>query len=299
MNMREKRWQNTTAEAAYGWGSGDLYINGKYYKNSKTIAAHKKEYEELLARVKPKIPGVVAELEGKKDYASVTKYRYFSAHLKSGRTNVGGVGVEESIIHEMGHMLDDTLFGLQKTQSTFNMKESMEKYASGISAYATSDAREYVAESFAAYWKGETAILDPNLVKIFEQHRKTSNKTLEKFGKSDIIEPKITYKTLMPDNKFLKYSLNPEADSDKAEAFKSALGYTMDNYEELKDKIDEQLDEAKFVRKGDRGYGMTYEYVVNIKGANGKSANVLTAWIDEGENKRLTSVYVTKKDVTK
>jgi hypothetical protein len=32
---------------------------------------------------------------------------------------------------------------------------------------------------------------------------------------------------------------------------------------------------------------------------NGKEANVLTAWIERNGEKRLTSVYVTKKDVTK
>lgn len=172
MNMREKRWREATAEAAYGWGSGDLYINGKYYKDSKSIAKHKKEFEDLLERVMPKVPGAIADLEGKTDYLSRTKHRYYSALLKSGRTNVSGVEIEGSIVHEMGHMLDDRVFGLQKTQSSFDIKSSMEKYASGISAYATSDSREYVAESFAAYWKGETDILDPELVKIFEGARK-------------------------------------------------------------------------------------------------------------------------------
>jgi len=172
MNMREKRWRDASAEAAFGWGSGDLYINGKYYKDRKSIAKHKKEFEDLLERVMPKVPGEIANLEGKTDYSSRTKHRYFSALLKSGRTNVSGVEIEGSIVHEMGHMLDDRLFGLQKTQSAFNMKASMEKYASNISAYATTDAREYVAESFSAYWKGETDILDPELVKIFEGARK-------------------------------------------------------------------------------------------------------------------------------
>ena len=56
--------------------------------------------------------------------------------------------------------------------------------------------------------------------------------------------------------------------------------------------------EKKFVKKGDGGYGMRYEYVVNIEGVNGKNANVLTAWIQDGDNKRLVSVYVTDKKVT-
>ena len=43
---------------------------------------------------------------------------------------------------------------------------------------------------------------------------------------------------------------------------------------------------------------MRYEYVMKLKGANGKEANVMTAWIDDNGEKRLTSVYVTKKKVT-
>ena len=42
-----------------------------------------------------------------------------------------------------------------------------------------------------------------------------------------------------------------------------------------------------------------YEYVMELKGENGKKANVMTAWIDDGGEKRLTSVYVTRKKATK
>ena len=44
---------------------------------------------------------------------------------------------------------------------------------------------------------------------------------------------------------------------------------------------------------------MRYEYVMRLKGPNGKEANVLTSWIRDEDNKRLTSVYVTNKEVTK
>jgi hypothetical protein len=172
MNMREKRWRDMQAEAAYGWGAGDLFINGKWYKNAKTIAAHRREYTELLERVMPKIPDVIAQLEGDKGYTAATKRAYYKALLKSGRTNVFGVETKGTIIHEMGHMLDSEVFKLQRSQSAFDLKKSMEKYADGISAYATANSHEYVAESFAAYWKGETDIIDPELLKIFEGARK-------------------------------------------------------------------------------------------------------------------------------
>ena len=47
--------------------------------------------------------------------------------------------------------------------------------------------------------------------------------------------------------------------------------------------------------------GQLYEYVMTLKGPNGKSANVCTGWIIENgkTEPRLTSAYVTKKEATK
>lgn len=77
------------------------------------------------------------------------------------------------------------------------------------------------------------------------------------------------------------------------------MGYDKSNFEALKQNILEHIDESMFVEKGDSGYGMRYEYIMEITGANGKKANVLTAWIQDGNHKRLTSLYVTKRKVTK
>lgn len=102
----------------------------------------------------------------------------------------------------------------------------------------------------------------------------------------------------MPEEKFTKYALNYEKAPDKARAFEEALGYTNDNYQELIDNIKEHYDRSKLIAKGDHGYGMLYESIMRLKGPNGKEANVLTAWIEDGDDVRLTSVYVTKKKVT-
>lgn len=100
------------------------------------------------------------------------------------------------------------------------------------------------------------------------------------------------------EEKFKDYALNPMNAPEKAQAFKEALGYDLDNYNQLIKNIEEHIDVNKFVKKGNNGYGMRYEYVMKLTGPNGKEANVLTAWIQDGSKKRLTSVYVTKKDVT-
>lgn len=129
--------------------------------------------------------------------------------------------------------------------------------------------------------------------KNFEEYKEkylTANKAIEKAERSG--------KILLPDVKLSGYALNPSVAPDKARAFKAALGYTMANADLLKQNIVDHIDEDRFVEKGDSGYGMRYEFIVELTGVNGKKANVLTAWIQEGEKKRLVSVYVTKRKVT-
>lgn len=126
--------------------------------------------------------------------------------------------------------------------------------------------------------------------KDFSDFKKKYLKALENDGKSDIIIPK---------EKFEQYALNPQKSPDKAKAFEMALGYTLADAEELSKKIRDNFDEKKLVEKGDSGYGMRYEYIMDIEGKNGKHANVLTAWIRDKETGkiRMTSAYITKKKV--
>lgn len=118
---------------------------------------------------------------------------------------------------------------------------------------------------------------------------------VEKSGESGIIEKN---RIAIPVQKLTGYALNPRRAPDKAKAFKIALGYDQSNADELLQNIVGHTDESKFVEKGDMGHGMRYEYIMRITGANGKEANVLTAWIEDDGKKRMTSVYVTKKKVT-
>lgn len=99
---------------------------------------------------------------------------------------------------------------------------------------------------------------------------------------------------VIPKEKFTQYALNPDKDLDKARAFKNALGYDLDNANDLIEQINAKLPEYEAVSKGDRGWGMTYEVIMDITGPNGKTAKVLTAWIDDKNNgeMRLTTVHV-------
>lgn len=120
---------------------------------------------------------------------------------------------------------------------------------------------------------------------------------IDKSKKSDKIEgqraPKIS------EDKFINYALDYDRAPDKARVFKSALGYTKENCKELIKDIEKSFDVGLLEERGDQGHGMRYQQIMRLTGPNGKSANVLTAWIEDGDDIRLTSVYVTKKEVTK
>lgn len=174
-----------------------------------------------------------------------------------------------------------------------NYKDFKKQYKQ-LWQYEGSDLQKQAEERIAGYKKNKASErVRSNVQKI------KSEETLEKASKSSTISVNLQFFAKMAKEKFTEYSLNPLKAPDKAEAFQSALGYNLDNYTELMKNIEEHIDESKFVQKGDNGHGMLYEYIMNLTGPNGKSANVLTAWIQDGNEKRLVSAYVTKKDVTK
>lgn len=123
---------------------------------------------------------------------------------------------------------------------------------------------------------------------------KKTRKSVAKNSGSGIMKLPRYKEAVIPKAKFTQYALNPDKDPDKAKAFKKALGYTMDNADDLIEQIKEKLPDYEAVEKGDRGWGMTYEVIMDIIGPNGKMAKVLTAWIDDKNNgeMRLTTVHV-------
>lgn len=171
-NRREKRFKDTTAEAAYQWGTCDLFFNKDYLKSQKAIAAHVKEYRDLLETVMPNIDIAIEKAKQKTGFGAELQLRYVQALKATGRTNVNEPDAYGSMVHELGHYLDDRVFKKAEKEIGFDLSSSFEKYSGKISAYATSNKQEYVAESFAAYWNGEEDILDPELVKIFERSKK-------------------------------------------------------------------------------------------------------------------------------
>lgn len=126
---------------------------------------------------------------------------------------------------------------------------------------------------------------------------KKKKKSVEKVNDSDIMKLPRYKEAVIPKAKFTQYALNPDKDPDKAKAFEKALGYTVDNADELISQIYDKISKYNAKEKPDNGWGKRYEVIMDIVGPNGKTAKVLTAWIDDkntGEI-RLTSVYVDRE----
>ena len=169
INFREKRFKDTTAEAVFYWGNhGSMYFNGKYFKNAKTYKAHLKEITDLQKFVNDNIDVLLEKHQNDRETGYLqaikkTKSQCFAQKLDPSLFS------DATFVHECGHMLDSKIFYKQCRESGFDRRESMKKYGGNISGYATSMVEEYMAESFASWWYGQTDGLDPALVEIFER----------------------------------------------------------------------------------------------------------------------------------
>ncbi len=99
---------------------------------------------------------------------------------------------------------------------------------------------------------------------------------------------------VIPVGKFTHYALDETVDKDKAIAFGLALGYNLNNADKLIENIRANLGNFPAVLRGDKGFGPIYEVILTLTGENGKTAKVLTGWIDDIETgeMRLTTAHV-------
>lgn len=102
-------------------------------------------------------------------------------------------------------------------------------------------------------------------------------------------------KAKAPDEKFTKYLFNPENKKGwaKGQALSSRLGYSAENWEQLKKEI---LRGAKIYpanSKGNNGYGEIYEQRMVLYGTKNTPANVIVGWIvKEDGSVSMTSAYI-------
>ncbi len=104
----------------------------------------------------------------------------------------------------------------------------------------------------------------------------------------------------IPEEKLTKYALNMDSERgrDKAIAFEKALGYNLNNYEDLISAVRGAVPNYEPESRGRNQYGDLYQTIVKIQGPSGKKANVLIGWIyKRSENEvRMTTIHVTDKE---
>ncbi|HMP30115.1 MAG TPA: hypothetical protein PKD85_10970, partial [Saprospiraceae bacterium] len=96
-------------------------------------------------------------------------------------------------------------------------------------------------------------------------------------------------------DKLDRYLLNDQhpVGSTKAKWFKEALGFTKDNIDDLAKQI--VYDAKKAVQTQTTQYGTMFNQTIKITGANGKSINVVFAWIRNNDGViRLVTAVPTK-----
>ncbi len=165
----KKVFSSSDAVAAYNPIEHGIFINKNVLKNATALASYNEEAEKAWNLVMSNIDN----LSGKeKELALLYK--------NAGRALVGNGSVHDYIIHEMGHHVQWNVLDAQINNA---MGSSMSIYAPKISGYANASKSEYIAESFAAYIKGETKLLDPDFIKAINEY----NKPLEKVARSSKI----------------------------------------------------------------------------------------------------------------
>lgn len=166
-----KTIQNATA--AYSPVRQSLLLNNNAMKDIDSVIKGKEEELRLISLYKNDPKGLTFKTKRAEDV--------MKASLVSGRATVPD-DIRDVINHEMGHSIERVV---SRNANYTVVKERMSEYAEKISGYATINEAEYIAESFASYQKGEN-LIDPELAKIFDSLKQTSN-GVEKVVKSATI----------------------------------------------------------------------------------------------------------------
>lgn len=122
-----------------------------------------------------------------------------------------------------------------------------------------------------------------------------NEKNLEKEAKKPPM-PSFKHVTIKEKTKLYGYSLNPEhpVGKHKAKVFKSSLGFEQKDFRKLAAQIRANATKYEAVSGKADEYGQRYTIDMPIKGVNGRTAIVRTAWIVRiGETKPdLISAYI-------
>lgn len=116
------------------------------------------------------------------------------------------------------------------------------------------------------------------------------------------VNGKLSYdKIVVPKEKFEKYALNFEHEKggkEKARLFRDLLGITKENWRYLAAQIENGLEDGRLQNVRRTDYGIQYHIDIPVKGLNGVSKTVRTAWIakESGEVSLVTIFMAPEND---
>ena len=160
----KKIFTSADAVAAYNPVEKGIFLNKDILKNADALAKYNKQSKDAWDLVMQNI-----------DNLSGSQKELALIYQKAGRSLVGDGSVHDYIVHELGHHVQ---WNVLDTKTNNAMGASMKKYAPNISGYANASKGEYIAESFIAYAKGETDILDPDFVAFMKNGIASSSKSV-------------------------------------------------------------------------------------------------------------------------
>ncbi|WP_424349250.1 DUF6883 domain-containing protein [Latilactobacillus sp. 5-91] len=103
-------------------------------------------------------------------------------------------------------------------------------------------------------------------------------------------------KVNFPEQKLTKYALSPESErgKHKAKVFKSALGYDLSNWQELRNQIINNVGNYEAISGESNEYGHKFKVIIPITGPNGATVDVSTAWMVSQDNSttKLVTLFV-------
>ena len=153
---QKKYWSNHGEAPLCTSNFGNLMINKEICKSGNTIKkyiADGKESFDYVMKNMSKLSGSKLELA--------------KTYQKAGRSLVGET-FKDMITHETGHHIS-YMSGVNKEISEVLKTSDWTEYATHLSGYANHSSGEYIAESWTAYIKGETELLDRKLIDVFER----------------------------------------------------------------------------------------------------------------------------------
>lgn len=204
-----------------------IYVNKDVLKNAGVLDEYMKRSQDawdLIMENLDKLSGPQRELAER--------------YAKAGRSLVSGDTVKGLFIHELGHHAQWTMLDPKTTNL---LTSRMSQFAPKISGYAQASNSEYLAESFAAYVKGERSILDPEYVDYL--NRKMRAGIASTVNKATKTEPVMSFNAVLETNvvKVLREEYGEWIEMLTDRELHAIRKYTKNTFDDIKPKFFERL----------------------------------------------------------